>query len=113
MEEVNKVLEKYNNFADAQIKSIVTKEDESKVVVMSIQDDDGEEIGEVSLEFSGIKEARILQNHVLAFLDMMSGVTIIEENGLYGFGIGHGESMLHVHNAPLYIISESISIEEC
>ena len=112
MEKVDSILEKYNHFIDAQIYSIVSTKDDARVVTMSIQDDDGEEVSQVILTFSNIKEARILQNHVLAFMDMGSGITIVKDHGFYGFAIGHGTVMLHVHNAPLYIIASQIEIEE-
>ena len=112
MEKVNKILEKYNHFIGEQIYSIVSTAEGVRVVTMVIQDEDGEETNRVILTFSNIKEARILQNHVLSFMDMASGITIIKDRGSYGFAIGHGSAMLHVHNAPLYIIASDIEVEE-
>jgi hypothetical protein len=112
MEQINSILEKYNNFKDAQIRSVQSLSDTSKVVTLVVQDDDGEDINTVSIEFTNIKESRILQSSVLPFLDMMSGVSIIKEHDLYGFAVGNGSAMLHVHNAPLYIIASDIKIEE-
>jgi hypothetical protein len=45
-------------------------------------------------------------------MDMTSGISIIKENDLYGFAIGSGTAMLHVHNAPLFIIASDIKILE-
>jgi hypothetical protein len=112
MEQINSILEKYNHFKDAQIRSVQSLSDTSKVVTLVVQDEDGEDLHTISIEFKDIKESRILQNSVLAFLDMMSGISIIKEHGLYGFAVGSGSAMLHVHNAPLYIIASDITIEE-
>lgn len=112
MEKINALLEKYKHFKDAQIRSVEQLSDSSKVVTIVIQDDDGEDVSSVKIEFNDIKDSRILQNNVLAFLDMMSGVSIIKEHNLYGFAIGSGSAMLHVQNAPLYIISSEISFQE-
>lgn len=112
MEEINTLLEKYNNFKDAQIRSIQPLSDTSKVVTLVVQDDDGEDLNTVKIEFDNIKDSRILQNSVLSYLDTGFGVTIIKEHGLYGFALGSGSAMLHVHNAPLYIVSSDIKIEE-
>jgi hypothetical protein len=112
MEQINDLLEKYDHFKDAQIRSIQTGSDTSKTVTIVVQDDDGEDINTVNLEFIDIKESRILQNSVLPFLDMMSGISIVKEHGLYGFALGSGTAMLHVHNAPLYIVASDINIEE-
>jgi len=110
MENIDKLLEKYNNFKDAQIRSIESVSDSSKVLTIVIQDDDGEDVESVKIEFSNINESKILENHVLPFMDMMSGVSIIKEHNLYGFALGSGTAMLHVHNAPLYIISSDIKV---
>lgn len=112
MEEINNLLEKYHNFRDAQIRSVQNLTETSKRLTIAIMDDDGEDTGSVTLEFDGITESRILDNSVLAFLDMMRGITLIKENDLYGFGLGQGSAMLQVHNAPMYIIASQMKIEE-
>ena len=111
-EEIKNLLEKYNNFKDAQIRSVDFLEDDAKRVTIVVQDDDGMDINSVEITFSNISKSHILQNHVLPFLDMMNGVSIIEENGLYGFALGNDTAMLHVHNAPFYIIASEIQIQE-
>ena len=45
-------------------------------------------------------------------LDMMGGISLVHEKNLYGFALGRDTAMLHVQNAPLYIIASDISIEE-
>ena len=112
MEEIDTLLKKYNNFKYEQIRSIEQLPDSSKIVTLVVQDDDGEDLNTISIEFKDIKESRILQNSVLPFMDMGSGISLIKEHDLYGFAVGSGSAMLHVHNAPLYIIASDISIEE-
>ncbi|MCH9814110.1 MAG: hypothetical protein K0U47_09235 [Epsilonproteobacteria bacterium] len=112
MQEINTLLEKYDNFKDAQIRSIQQLSETSKLLTLVVQDDDGEDLNTVKIEFSNVSASRILENSVLSYLDMMSGISIIKENNLYGFAVGSGTAMLHVHNAPLYIISSDISVEE-
>lgn len=112
MEQVNNILEKYDHFKDAQIRSIQSLPDGSKIVNIVVQDDDGEDINTVTIEFKDIKESKILQNSVLSFMDMGSGISIVQEHGLYGFALGSGSAMLHVHSAPMYIVASEINIEE-
>jgi len=112
MEKINTLLEKYNNFKDAQIRSIENISDSSKLLTLVIQDDDGEDVSKVKVTFNNVRDSKILVNDVLPFLDMMSGISIIKENNLYGFAVGRGSAMLHVNSAPLYIISSDIEIKE-
>ena len=112
MDQIAPLLEKYNHFKYEQIRSVVNLTETSKRVTLVVQDDDGEDIASVDIEFSGITASKILKNEVLSFIDMSSGITLIKEHGLYGFSVGSGSAMLHVHNAPLYIIASEVSISE-
>ncbi len=112
METVNTQLEKYDNFKAAQLRSIQQLSDSTKIITIVIQDDDGEDVESVNIEFKGINSSNLLVDSVLPFLDMMSGVSIIKENDLYGFAIGKHSAMLHVRSAPLYIIASEIKIEK-
>lgn len=112
MEQIDTLLEKYDYFKYAQIRSVESSSDTSKTITLVVQDDEGEDINTVSIEFKDIKESRILVNSVLAFLDMASGISIIKEHDLYGFAVGSGTSMAHVNSAPMFIIASDIAIEE-
>ncbi len=112
MEQINTLLEKYNHFRYEQIRSVQNLSETSKLVTLVVQDDEGEDTDVIKIEFSGISASRILENSVLPMLDMTSGITLIKEHGLYGFALGSGTAMLHVHNAPLYIVSSDVKLVE-
>lgn len=112
MEKVNALMERYNHFRLDQIHSIEKPADDTIVVTLNVQNDDGEDTHHVKITFNKVKESRLLVNHALAFLDMMSGVSIIKERNLYGFAIGNCPAMLNVLGAPLYIVASEIDIEE-
>lgn len=112
MDTINTLLKKYDNFRDAQIRSIQRPAEDSAIVTIVVQDDDGEDTNTINMEFSDIKESRVLVNHVLAFLDMMNGISLMHENGLYGFAVGGGSAMLNIHNSPMFIIASDLKIEE-
>ena len=112
MEKINTLLEKYDNFVAAQIRSIQQLPDSSKIITIVVQDDDGEDINTVKLIFNGINNSKILIDSVLPFLDMMSGISLIKEHNLYGFAVGRGDTMFYVHSAPLFIVASDVTIEE-
>ncbi|NOR55853.1 MAG: hypothetical protein GQ531_06565 [Sulfurovum sp.] len=112
MDEINKILEKYNHFKDMQLRTVRNITESSKVLTIVEMDEEGEDLHTVRITFSDIKQSRILVDSVLSYMDTGFGVSIIKENGLYGFAVGSGTAMLHVLNAPMYIVSSEISIEE-
>jgi len=112
MDKINTLLEKYNHFKDAQLRSIQQLPDSSKILTIVIQDDDGEDLNSVKIEFNNITDSKILDNSVLSYMDMGFGISLIKEHDLYGFALGQGTAMLHVRNAPLYIIASDIKIED-
>lgn len=112
MEKINALLEKYNHFRLDQIHSIEKPSEDTIVVTLNVQNDDGEDTHHVKITFKQIKQSRLLVNQALAFLDMMSGISIIKERDLYGFAIGSCPAMLNVLNAPLYITASEIDVEE-
>jgi len=112
MEKLDTLLKKYNNFKGAQIRSIDHLPNGAKLLTLIEQDEDGEDMYSVKVEFTNVTTSKILESSVLPLLDMSSGITLIKENDLYGFGLGSGTVMLHVHNAPLYIIASEIQISE-
>jgi len=111
MEELNQLLEKYDNFKYAQLRSIEALTESSKLLTIMIQDDDGEDVESIGIVFTDIKQEKILVNSVLSYLDMGFGISIIKEHDLYGFAVGSGTSMIHVHSAPMYIVASDIKIQ--
>lgn len=112
MEKIQAMLEKYNYFKMDQINAIERPDEDTIVVKMIVQNDDGEDVVAVNLKFNGIKEKRLLVNHALAFLDTMSGISIVYEREHYGFGIGNCPAMLNVISAPLFVVAKALEVEE-
>lgn len=112
MENLNALLEKYDHFRLEQFHSIEKPAEDTIRITLAVQDDYGEETHHVKFTFRKIKNAKLLVNDALAFLDMMSGVTLIKERELYGFAIGDCPAMLNVIHAPFFIVAEEVEAEE-
>ncbi len=110
MQEITALLKKYNNFKDEMLRTIEKTSDDSYVLTIVIQDDEGEDLNSVKIEFSNVENSKILVDSVLSYMDMTSGITILKENDLYGFAVGRETAMLYILNAPLFIISKNIKI---
>lgn len=112
MKEIQALLEKYDYFKMDRFHSIEQPSDDTILVTLLVQNDEGEDTHHVKITFKNVKESRLLVNHALAFLDMMSGVSIIKERDLYGFAIGRCSAMLNVISAPLYVVADTVDFKE-
>ena len=112
MQEITTLLEKNENFKSDILRNIEKTSETSYILTIAVQDDDGEDINNVRIEFTNVSNSKILVNSVLPYMDMASGITLIKINELYGFAVGKGTAMLHIHSAPLFIVSSDIKILE-
>lgn len=112
MEPITALLKKYNNFKYEMLRHIEKTSETSYIVTLAIQDDEGEDVNTIKLDFTGVQASKILVNSVLSYMDMGDGITLIKENDLYGFAVGSGTAMLHVNSAPLYIVATDLIILE-
>ena len=111
MQEIDTLLEKYNNFRGTQIRSVINITEDSKVITFTEQDEDEQDIYVVKITFTGIESSKILNRDTLAYLDTFSGITLIEENGLYGFAVGSCNAMSNIRNSPMYMVASGIKID--
>jgi len=110
MENVSALLEKYNNFKGDILRTIEKTSETSYILTIAVQDDDGEDLNNVIIEFTNVVNSKILVNSVLSYMDMMSGISLIKENNLYGFAVGKAPAMLQVNDSPLFIVSSDLKI---
>jgi hypothetical protein len=112
LEEINALLEKYDHFKDASFRSVRVPVEGEIIVTLVLQDDDGEDLNDVVFTLKGVQNSVVLENSILAYLDMMQGISIVYERERYGFGLGRWQNMLGVTSAPLYIVATEITFEE-
>lgn len=109
MQEIQKVLEKFDNFRYAVFDSIQTLSETSLLLTFTVQDDDGEDTDKVSFQLDGVNEARLIENNVLSYLDMTDGISIIKYSDIIAFSIGKSnDDLLAIKNTPLYVIASDI-----
>ena len=66
----------------------------------------------IDLECSDIIDARLLEDSKLSLIDMSDGITFINEDNYFAFGIGNYHNLSGIKNATCYIVSSSIKYEE-
>jgi hypothetical protein len=110
---VNLDLERFLEFKDAEFRSLEIINPLEMHLVFAVQDKarDFDWIT-LRLEFLGVKNARLLENSKLSFLDMSDGVTIIKNENSLAFAIGEYNTMNTIENAPLFIIASDMKHKE-
>lgn len=106
------LLTQHNYFKGTRIESLRRIDENTLAFNIIIDNDDGEPITLVTFTFSDVYDARLLDNSVLPFIDMMSGITLLTENGRSAFCVGQHDAMLHIQSAPFFIICDAITFEE-
>lgn len=113
MEKITSLLEKYDTFKDAQLRSLEQPAEDAITLTIAILDEDFmQDVQHVVLKFSGVKESRLLENAMLPYLDTMFGVNIIHERDMYALAVGQADALIHVHMSPFYIIAKELDVEE-
>jgi len=103
---IQSILNQYRHFKGGTIDAVYQEGDDS--IIVEILPEETEH--KVLFRFEEIQETRVLTASVLSLMDMSQGICVVEEYGLYGFALGEAETMLHVHNAPMYIIAKRLDI---
>ena len=106
-------VKRFGSFVDAEIRSIEVISPSVMQLVIACQDSArGFDWLTLSLEFSGITDARLLEESKFSLVDMSTGISIINEENCFAFGIGEYDNLSGIKNAISFIISSSIKYEE-
>ena len=110
---VNLNLERFLDFKDAEFRSLEIINPLEIHLVFAVQDK-ARSFDWISLElqFFGVKNARLLENSKLSFLDMADGITIINDENSLAFAIGEYNNVVAIENAPLFIIASDMKYKE-
>lgn len=104
---------RFDNFVDAEIRSIEVASKDVIKVVIAVQDSNREyDWITVTLEFNNISDAKLIDDAKIYLLDMNDGLSIISSDNTFAFGIGNYDNVCGIKNAVSYIISSSIKYKE-
>lgn len=104
---------RFGNFVDAEIRSQKIISPTVMQVVVACQDSArGFDWLTLNLEFSGITDARLVEDSKLSLINTSDGLSFICEENSFAFGIGEYHNLSGIKNAISYIISSNIKYEE-
>lgn len=111
--EASSFLERFDFFKDSEFRNVEILSPTTIKITLAAQDSArGFDWISIDLEFSGISDARLLQNSKLPHVDMNDGISIIYTNSVFAFGVGTYSNLSSIKNSTCYIISSSIKYRE-
>ncbi|MCF6309855.1 MAG: hypothetical protein L3J19_05190 [Sulfurimonas sp.] len=112
-EDLPTFLKRFGNFVDSEFRHIEIISPTIIKIILAGQDSArGFDWITVGFEFSGIGDARLLDNSKLSHVDMSEGINIIYEDDMYGFGTGNCTSLSSIKSSTLFIVSKNIKYQE-
>lgn len=110
---IEEFLKRFDNFKDGEFRSIEILSPTVMQITLAGQDTARAfDWISLKLEFNQVNDAKILDNAKLSLLDMSDGISIVNNDTNYSFGIGEYNSNSNIKNSICYIESESIKYEE-
>ena len=108
-----KFLERFDNFKHGEFRSIEVISPTIILVTLAGQDSAREfDWLSIRLEFNGVSDARILENDKLSLIDMDDGISIINEDNIFAFGIGECYNISNTKTSTCHIECFNIKYEE-
>jgi hypothetical protein len=111
--QITKFLARFDDFRESEIRSLEIISPTEIEITLTAQDSARAfDWITVTLLFSGVSDARVVDTKKLAYVDMESGVTLLNEDAHYAFCVGEYSSIAALQDAQLYIISQNIKYNE-
>jgi hypothetical protein len=110
-DDLENFLKRFENFSGAEFRSIKVNSATSMSVKFGVQDSSREfDWISVELEFSGINDAKLLEDSKLSYVDMDDGVTLLAGSEGFSFAIGNYDP--NITDSICYIKSSSLKYKE-
>lgn len=106
-------LKRFDSFKGGEIRSIKILSPTAMLVTLAGQDSARAfDWITIDLEFSGVSDARLLDDTKLSLIDMDDGLSIVYENNKFAFSVGECYNISTTKNSSCYIIGNSLKYSE-
>lgn len=111
--DIDSFIQRFNNFKDGDIRSIEIISPSQMRITLAGQDNARSfDWVSLALEFSGVSDAKLIENSKLSFIDMSEGITLLSTHGSIAFSIGEYSQFPMLKNSLLYIVCTSLKYKE-
>ncbi|MCD6433193.1 MAG: hypothetical protein J7L21_04055 [Sulfurimonas sp.] len=106
-------LDRFDNFRDSELRHIEIIS--PSVITITLAGQDSARAFDwisVILKFSGVSNAKILDNAKLKLVDMSDGISLLCEKDLFAFGIGECENLFSIKSSTCQVVASSLKYQE-
>lgn len=105
-------MQRFNNFKDGEFRSLEVISPTTIKITLAGQDEARAfDWISLELEFTGVNDARLLENSKLHLIDMNEGVNLIHDE-YFAFALGEYNNISSIKNSTCYIIATDIKYQE-
>lgn len=106
-------IQRFDSFRDAELRQVEVIDPFEIQVVIAAQDKAREyDWITVTLQFTGVMAANLVEENQLQYIDMQDGLSLLYEDSKFAFGIGACYNISSIETSSLYILSQSVKFEE-
>jgi len=111
--DLDNFLKRFNHFIDAEFRCIEVVSPNTITLTLATQDEARAfDWVSITLELSGIKDAKLTENSKLNFIDMSDGISLIYKEDSFAFGIGRCKDIPNIKTSICYIVGSSLKYKE-
>ncbi len=111
--DLNFFLKRFNNFIDAELRHVEIVS--PTIISITIAAQDSARAFDwitVKLEFSGVRDAKLLDANKLSFVDMSDGTTLLNEDTVFAFATSKCSNLSGIKTSTCYIIGSDLKYQE-
>jgi hypothetical protein len=113
LKDIDQFLKRFDNFRDGEFRSIEINSPTTITLTLAGQDEARAfDWVSVRLEFSGVSDARVIDESKLALVDMSDGISIISEDEKLAFGVGECYNISNTKSSTCHVQAQAIKFEE-
>ena len=110
---ISEFLGRFDNFKNAEFRSIEILSATSMKLIFATQDSARSfDWLTIELEFSGVSDAKLLDESKLTLVDMEDGISLISSHESFAFGIGNYTNSSSITDSICYILANSLKYHE-
>ncbi|MBU1659785.1 hypothetical protein KKG72_12165 [bacterium] len=106
-------LQRFDNFRDCELRSINVVSPTNITITLAAQDvARGFDWISIEIEYNGVIDSQLLDNSKLSLVDMSDGISIINEDNKFAFGIGERTTLSSIKNSTCQVICSNVKYKE-